>query len=255
MKENVYLQLAEIDQQHWWHVARRRLVVQALTGLGLGQREKCLDVGCGPGGNFPLLSGLCSEGTGLDCSETALKLAGARFPQMRLVKGDANQVATLFPRERFDLVTVFNVLYHLWIKDEVAVLEQLCEIMNPDGILVVTEPAYEMLMRKHDAQAMGRRRYGMGEFREMLTRAGFRPVWGTYFNSMSLVPALLSALFERLRGGSEDSPEDEDVGELRIINAAINNAIIAAMGAESRLIKLFGSMPAGVTFLIVAIKT
>ena len=57
MEPDVYARMAELEQDHWWFVARRAILVEVLTrlvDLPLGART--LEAGCGTGGNLAMLS-------------------------------------------------------------------------------------------------------------------------------------------------------------------------------------------------------
>lgn len=259
MYRGAYSQLAKIENTHWWFVSRRLLIKELFIKLGvnkkIGKNAKGLDIGCGTGGNLKLLNEYCPEVIGVDLSKFALKLAREKLPKQNFVYGDANQLSSLFKKESFDLVTIFNVLYHQWILNELNVLKQVFTILKPKGYLVVTEPAFSILKRRHDIQDMGRRRYRLGFFKEQLKKAGFLTLVETYFNALSFIPAFILALTNRLNSNKDEVSQAESrIGELQLPNIVLNQILLKLMTTERKIIKLVGSLPFGVTLLCIAWK-
>ncbi|MBF0590097.1 MAG: class I SAM-dependent methyltransferase [Magnetococcales bacterium] len=258
MNLGLYTQLARIEEQHWWFRYRRRLVRDALTNYGalsVGNNARALDVGCGTGGNLKLLSSFYPTVVGIDYSPIALKEARLKFPDAMLIQDDANRLGDIFRPQSFDLVTLFNVLYHKWIESDIEVLTQIHRILKLGGILLITEPAFPMLMRHHDLLDYGRKRYRKEEFRGLLKQANFNQFYMTLFNSISFIPALMLALKDRLIGTRQKLfYEQDEVRELQMPPPWLNQSILGGMELERQAISLFGSIPLGITLLGVGIK-
>lgn len=251
MNPALYTQLAQVEDQHWWFKYRRKLVRNYLDKLTFSKEAKALDLGCGVGGNLKLLSQYCLEVYGVEISEEAVKLGRRKHTGYQFVKGDINHLQDLFPEKHFNLVTIFNVLYHQWIKSEREVLEQVYRILKPGGTVLLTEPAFKILMRRHDVLGMGKTRYRIREFEYMMAEIGFEQVRGTYFNSISFLPALVLAWLERPKL-LESENEGSRVNELKMVGPVINKFILGLLNIERLIIKLFKKMPLGVTLLCIA---
>jgi len=148
-------------------------------------------------------------------------------------------------------VTIFNVLYHQWVKSETKVIEQIFKLLKPGGYLLLTEPAFDFLFRNHDLLDMGRKRYTLGEFKKILENSGFQIVKATYFNSICFIPALLLKLIESLK-----PPKKQHFGanELNIPSPLINKMFLTIISWERQIINLLVSLPFGVTLLCLAQK-
>ncbi len=49
--------MTALEDRHWWFVARRRILSEALTRcIDLPASADILDAGCGTGGNLPMLA-------------------------------------------------------------------------------------------------------------------------------------------------------------------------------------------------------
>jgi len=55
MEATEYRFMAEHEDRHWWFVGRRAVLATLLDGLVLPAGARILEIGCGTGGNLPLL--------------------------------------------------------------------------------------------------------------------------------------------------------------------------------------------------------
>ncbi|MDA1093414.1 MAG: class I SAM-dependent methyltransferase [Acidobacteria bacterium] len=256
MQSQQYEQLAETEDRHWWHRSRQVLTARYLDRMSLGEHARILDVGCGAGGTTRFLQ---QYGTvvGLDRSAQALAHARIKAPRATLVQGDANQLGGLFAPGSFDLITFFNVLYHQWMRDDQAIIDGAARLLRPGGRLLLTEPAFQTLWRRHDRLDMGKRRYRLRDFRQFFERAGLRSTGGQYFNALAVPACLYLALCDKVR--SPGQPEsDQDGGEhpsaeMALPGTMLNDVLRQYMALESRLLGI-SRIPIGVTLLAVARK-
>ena len=55
MDPQAYIEMAEIQQEHWWFKARREILSSAIESLNLKKGASILEIGCGTGGNIEML--------------------------------------------------------------------------------------------------------------------------------------------------------------------------------------------------------
>ena len=247
MKPQLYEQLSVIEDRHWWHQSRGALVAYYIRKMKLGRDAWILDVGCGTGGTTRLLERY-GRVIGVDRSEIALKYAKDKASKTVFVQADANHIGQLFSPGRFDLITFFNVLYHQWVQDDLQVLAGVTKLLRPGGYVLLTEPAYRILMRRHDVLGMGKTRYKLSDFRRYFAEIGIDYRWGRYFNAIAFPLCLVAALKSKLLG---DAVSDRvEVKELLIPPRAVNSAMRLFMEMERRLYTWI-PLPIGVTLLVV----
>jgi SAM-dependent methyltransferase len=249
MRPESYQMLADRQRTYWWHRVRRTMALSLLRRYGLARECRWLDLGCGPGGNLSMLDSLNPKlVVGVDLSPIALSLAQAYAPTAVLVRADIN-LELPFDNGSFDVVTIFNVLYHQWIQSEARVLSEVARVLSPGGLLLLTEPAFDGLRRQMDDAVMTRRRYHNVDFDLLLETAGFDTIFASYFSSFGF-PILLAAKYcRRARPPGTEQPTAFD---MRPLPGILNEVLAIAATVESRALTRGIRLPFGTTLVRVA---
>ena len=165
-------------RDHFWQRERRRLFCRLLDRLD--QRgDAALDLGCGCGGMLDALQSRYTRVVAIDGHRELLAEARQRTGSAALVEADVCAVPLL--ERQFDLVTAFDVLEHL---DPDALLTQARRLMRPDGMLMLSVPAFSSLWSALDEQAGHRCRYTWVQLQSELSRNGWRPEGHTHFQCL-----------------------------------------------------------------------
>lgn len=170
MEREVYEQMHRVEQRHWWFRARRHVLDARIDGLHLPPDAKILEVGCGTGGNLPMLSrhGAVSA---FDMWEPAIEYAKEK--NVADVRVGRIPDSIPFEKESFDLVFAADVIEHL--KDDTETLHCLMSYLKPGGWLLVTVPAYQFLWSHHDVTHQHYRRYTQSTLVALFARGGLTP--------------------------------------------------------------------------------
>jgi SAM-dependent methyltransferase len=228
------------EEQHWWYRGMRSITEALLDRWYRGPRPAAvLDAGCGTGGMARWLSRY-GEVTGVDIAEAALSRARSRELQS-LAQGSVD--ALPFRAGSFDLVTSFDVLYHLEVKSDLQALTEICRVLRPGGTLLIRVPAHDWLRGRHDVAVHTRHRYGRGELQEKLEHTGFTVRHVTYANSILFPLAPIKRLLER---------NDQDgVPDLWRPPEPINDILAGLLGAE-RVMAIGAGIPFGLSLVAIA---
>ena len=254
MKAQAYEMLAAREGTYWWHRARRVMVRNLLRKYGVAERPRWLDLGSGPGGNLALLDPLSPDlVVGVDISPIARGIAQRKAPHAGLVGADIAKPLP-FADSTFDVVTVFNVLYHAWVKSEAAVLAEAARTMRRGALFLATEPAFAVLEREMDEIAMTRRRYRSKEFAGLCAAAGFDILYTGYFTSFGFPLLLGLNWLGKLHGSRASEHGEQAAADMRPLPAPINGAMYAAARAEGFLIEHGFHVPLGTTLICIARK-
>ena len=239
MDRAIYDRMAEIDGEHWWFDARRRIVsalIERQAPLRPGAR--ILEVGAGTGSNLPMLQ---RYGTveAIEPDDGARALASRR--------GGFELWGGLLPDGvaledgRYDLIVLLDVLEH--IPDDAGTLKVLARKLAPGGRLLLTVPATPWLWSAHDVAHHHQRRYTAATLRAVIGGNGFRLRHMSHFNSI-LFPAIVGArAVGKLTGreGGDDAMPPKPL-----------NTLLGGLFAAERHWVTRASLPFGVSLLAVA---
>jgi SAM-dependent methyltransferase len=194
MDAALYPQIAALEDTHWWFSGRRVLCEQILDRSGIPANAVILELGCGTGGNFPMLA---RRGRlyAMDTDAAALGFAASRG-LAKLARGSLPQSFPFAPG-RFDLVVMTDVLEHL--DDERGSLCAVRSSLKPGGRLLLTVPALSWLWSQHDVTHHHRRRYRAIELRCLLGDCGFAIDYLSYCNFVLFPAIAIVRLLQRLR--------------------------------------------------------
>lgn len=240
MDPQIYVEMREVEDKHWWFVGRRSIIKRVLSSLGLPGRVDILDVGCGTGGNLSLLSEF-GRVTGVELCDYAIGMALAR-KICKVCKGSLPDDMPFSPQS-FDLIMCVDVLEH--IDDDFSSLITLKSLLRPKGYLVITVPAFPFLWSHHDEQHHHKRRYLGSTLAQLIREAQLKLEHLTYYNTWLFPIAagirLSSRLFLPKKVGN-------DMG---LPNPMINRALQSVFRSERHFVA-WARIPFGLSLLAIA---
>ncbi|MBW8816097.1 MAG: class I SAM-dependent methyltransferase [Caulobacterales bacterium] len=239
MDRSVYENMRRIERTHWWFCARRRILSEELRRMDIPSDARILEVGCGTGGNLGMLSHF-GHVVGLEPDEESRAYA-ARETGVPVVGGFLPEPVPEFEAP-FDVIAAFDVIEHLDRDlDSVAALMRL---LKPGGRIISTVPAHAWMWSEHDVVHHHKRRYRREDFVALFQKAGGRIRRMTYFNSLLFPPIAAVRLVKR--GGKREGDD--------VVPAAVVNWALGAVFGFERILLRMGSLPFGVSMLVVAEK-
>ena len=105
----------------------------------LAGRRKVLDVGCGLGDLSIKILNCMDDGSqlvGYDFAEALVELARERYPRQKFLVGSLGHIDE--KKESFDVIICSEVLYYLNDADRQLALDNLYEMLRPNGFLIFT---------------------------------------------------------------------------------------------------------------------
>lgn len=201
-------QYIKLEQELWWFVGRRDLILHILKNI---KYTKVLEIGCGTGE----LSKYIKNYNGIDISRNTCKST----------LGDAHRLP--FKDASFDLILLLDILEHT---EDKIVMEEVYRVLQPNGHILITVPAFKWLWSQHDIDNQHKRRYHRG----MLPINKFKLKFFTYWNSL-MFPMMILAKQKK--------------SQLRPVPKFANFVLTQSLLLENRLINKGLKMPIGVTLV------
>lgn len=239
-----YLRLSQLESNHWWYVGMNNIAAQMLKRMERPtETRRILDAGCGTGGSLTWLKEFDAV-YGIDHHVLALSLA-QEGGHRRISRATVSSLP--FAEGTFDVVTSFDVLYHVDVSDDVAALKEMARVMVPGGLLLFRLPALKWLGGSpHDRAVHTRHRYTRGEVTQKIQEARMEPVRITYANTILFLPAMLWRLSGRAIAAGKAS-------DLRLPGPIINRACTALLRLEAMVLN-FADFPIGLSVFAIAKK-
>ncbi|MGQ9672813.1 MAG: class I SAM-dependent methyltransferase [Candidatus Aminicenantales bacterium] len=169
-----------MENHHWWFVSGNNLVRRLIAAKGR-TFPMILDAASATGANLASLARF-GQVFGLDISPQTIEFC-RRWNLRKLIRGTL--VRACFWSETFDPVTCLDVLKP--IIDPLRTLVELKSILEKDGEMVLTFPAFKALGSQHDEALSHRGRYTRKDLRSELERAGLEVEKMGYFFCLSFL--------------------------------------------------------------------
>jgi SAM-dependent methyltransferase len=237
---DAYIEMAETEERHWWHRARRAVLQTLIRGLALPPAARILEIGAGTGGNLQMLSQF-GHVRAIELDDAALAIAIRKTGGRVDIQSGSCPDRIPFSSERFDLIVLLDVLEH--IHDENATLAAVRGMLSSRGYVLLTVPAYRWLWSAHDEFLYHKRRYRKIELQRLVQAAGLATERITYFNTLLFPLAAAMRLTARMSAGAASHGRT-------IPPEPLNGLLGSVFAAERFLLRRF-DLPFGVSLLAI----
>lgn len=239
-----YRVMFEVEDDHWWFVGRRSIVISQIDRLipqtGRTSPLKLLDIGCGTGAT---ITHLREYGVvhGIDMSPLALRFCRERGETWVAC---ASATHLPFPESTFNIVTALDVIEHL--DDDLRGIHEIHRVLKPGGSALIFVPAFQTLWGPNDTQSGHKRRYRLEELRQLVVRGGLSIRMINYANVAMFLPIWLGRKVLNVLGRSGQA-------ENEINHPALNRLLTRIFVSEANLLDRY-RFPFGVSIICVAQK-
>jgi SAM-dependent methyltransferase len=238
MERVVFDRMAELDQEHWWFVARRKILARLIARVVRPPTPaRLLEIGCGTGHNLAMIGQFGELEAGeLDPAARALSSARLGKPVRDCELPDLDA----FAPDSFDMIALLDVLEH--VPDDGSALAAIHQRLRPGGALLLTVPANPWMWSAHDVAHHHFRRYTKGGLDKLARDCGFEVQLLSHFNSLLFPLIAATRLIGKLR--PDKSADDALPG------AVLNATLRGIFGFEAGLVGRV-PMPFGVSLVAV----
>jgi SAM-dependent methyltransferase len=231
-------ELAAIEAEYWWHVAKRELVIELLA-RHFPPPARIVEGGFGGGAMLAALQARGYDVAGLDALPDAVAYARGRG----IADVRRHDLEEPWPSElrSVSAVLFLDVLEHLL--RPVDALRWAAGALKDGGGIVVTVPAGPWLRGPWDELLGHQRRYTLPGLQTHAREAGLCVRWASHWNAFSLPAAVVVRLAEKL-GTSRRSAEF-----LRVPRPV--NTLLKACGRGERRLMRRWRLPIGLSLAAV----
>lgn len=243
-----FLARAELD--HFWFVARRRLLLALVEKYASGARS-LLEIGCGSGNVIGALARIrpWTRVAGTDIHPRGLALARARLPpSVELFQADARALPL---HETFELVGAFDVLEH--VAEDEAVIAGIRAALVGGGIFLAAVPQHPALWSVADEVAHHVRRYERRELDRKLQSGGFKILFSTSY-AVGLLPLMAASRLLARRADASRRDARTIARKEFSVAPAVNRLLTGILEAETALTRRGMCWPAGGSRVVAARK-
>ncbi len=246
--DSLHQELRAVEDTSSWFRWRNRLILKALSAIGLP--SALWEVGAG---NGIVAHYLQSHGVETVAIEPGFE--GARLCKKRGVNDVicASLGRLLLPSCSLPAIGAFDVLEHLAQPNDL--VAEMYRVLRPGGLLAVTVPAFGWLWSEADVVSGHYRRYRRRELCGILTRAGFDVQYASYHFAAAVMPlAVMRSLPWRLgRRRDREVALRDTVRQVGATCGPIERLADIVMGVETGASGHW-ALPVGTSILVIGRK-
>lgn len=240
MKRSEFEKMYLLEDCHFWFVGKRMFIETFLNKI-TNPLKNILDIGCGTGSTTKFLEKFGTV-VGIEKNIHAISLAKKRG--VKIIKGEINNLP--YKNSIFDLVTVFDVLYHKEVKNVDNGIKEIYRVLKPGGNLLITDSAFNFLKGRHGRSLHEVRRFTIKKLKRILTKNSFQIRDSSYI-FFSLLPLIF------IKRNFIDKLIQTNASDVVSIPRIINLIFIFLLKLESLLLKYI-NFPVGSSLIILVQK-
>ncbi len=241
MERIEYERLAAVEERAWWFHGLHTNLVDAWRRAAQDNDGRILDAGCGTGGLLTRLTRAfpAAQPYGLELDQIAAATARTKS-SAAVTTGSITQPP--FAVASLDAIFSADVLCHRGV-EPASTLDALAPCLKSGGVLILNLPAYRWLFSGHDRAVDNVRRFGRGETRDLLAKAGFTRIRICYWNSFLFPLMVLQRLIHRASSS-----------DVALLPAPVERLFRTIVEWEARLGRCGLRLPFGGSILAIAVK-
>jgi SAM-dependent methyltransferase len=193
MRDDYAKSYRELYERHWWWRAREKFLIAQIGALSNAASPRyILDVGCGDGLFFDQLLKF-GEVEGVEPDPAIAAVNGRHGNRIFHVPFDGS----FRPGHKYSLILMLDVLEHL--NDPAAALRNALDLLDSNGTILITVPAFRSLWTTHDDLNFHVTRFTKASFGKLGRQAGLHIESARYFFGWLFPLKLIARLGEKMQ--------------------------------------------------------
>ena len=235
------------EKNHWWFKSRRKLLRNILGKVTNSKKKSIIDLGCGNGTNLKYLFNKYRKKVGIELDSFSFKNAKIINPKAKILNFDLNEIDKI--KEKFNLVSILDVLYHEDITDPTKLIEKAQNLNSVDDYLIISEPAFNILSGNHSKLVEEKRRFKKEQLEEIISSFNYKIVYSSYWGFSTFIALFLKRRLIEPIVYSRAKDLQSDLGNLSFFNPLLYFIMLI----ENSYLKYF-KYPFGSSVVILAKK-
>ena len=181
----------EAEEKLWWYkILHEKILAEIEQKFTLNKNISILDIGCGTGGllNF-LRKNNYTNLQGIDYSDSSISFSKLR--NLNVKKVNIDNINIMFQHQQFDIIICNDVFYCLDKSQIINALQNIETLLNPNGILLSNNNAFNIFYGTHDIAVGGKWRFTLKDFQEFTEKTSLQIQYHSYWTWM-LSPLVLT---------------------------------------------------------------
>jgi len=256
-----FSQRASIEEEHYWHVHRRMVLLEVLRALTPPETTgRLLEIGCGIGTVTTYLNAngyvvdygdFFEDAIAIARQRAEKRLGAAAVAERRFLRVDATRPLEL---SGYQGMLLFDVIEHL--PDDALVLRHVRRALAeaPGAFVMIAVPAFDFLWSPWDDIERHKRRYTRRKLGRLLDRTGFTLVRSSYFFAPLFFAAIGVKGLRKVRDAFAPAPGAENIGDLLETRTSdlLNRVVLGVHRPERRWLAARRALPFGTSLLALA---
>lgn len=241
MESEVYIRHIKNEANHWWFKGRRE-ILSSIIKKEISTKEtniKILDFGAGSGTNIEMLLNY-GEVFVYEKDDKTFNFLKEKFKNTPNVQ----VLDSLNKNILFDFILAADVIEH--IENDEKIIKFFSNLLNPNGKILISVPAFKFLFSEKDKALKHFRRYNMSELENLVSKY-FKITKLSYFNFLLFIPIALSIIILKIfRIKFIDYVE-------KTPNFIVNHIMHIVFSTEKHFINLM-NFPFGISIVLLGVK-
>ena len=246
MKAEFYREYYSLEREHWWFLARKKILQEQIRILFPEKRTlNILNVGAAFGATTIMLQEF-GEVVSVEYNKECCEYVKENL-KMDFIHGSITSLP--FQANAFDLVCAFDVVEH--VQDDKTAISELHRVCKQGGYVFTTVPAFQFLWSDHDLINEHVRRYKLRKFLDLFDDSVANILYKTYFNFFLFIPvATFRILMSLVKSGNKKGKRRSD--NSRVSKGFFSKILYRVFSSETYLLNKRMKLPFGISIMVIS---